>query len=52
VFGGTVPMVAVALIGATGYALAPSIYLAGAALVSFFVVLITNVLPEESADPA
>jgi MHS family proline/betaine transporter-like MFS transporter len=52
VFGGTVPMVAVALIGATGYALAPSIYLAGAALVSFFVVLITNVLPEESADLA
>jgi MHS family proline/betaine transporter-like MFS transporter len=48
VFGGTVPMVAVALVGATGYKLAPAIYLAAAALVSFFVVLITNVLPEEA----
>jgi hypothetical protein len=45
-------MVSVALIGATGYKLAPSIYLAAAGLVSFLVVLITNVLPEEAADQA
>ena len=48
IFGGTVPMVSVALISATGYPLAPSLYLAGAALVSTLVVLITNVLPEEA----
>jgi MFS transporter, MHS family, proline/betaine transporter len=47
-FGGTVPMVAVALIKWTSYPLAPSIYLAIAGLVSFAVVLITNVLPEEA----
>jgi MFS transporter, MHS family, proline/betaine transporter len=45
-FGGTVPMVAVALVGATHYPPAPAIYLAAAGIVSFFVVLITNVLPE------
>lgn len=50
IFGGTVPMAAVALIGATGYPLAPSIYLACAALVSTCVVLITNVLPEERVE--
>jgi MHS family proline/betaine transporter-like MFS transporter len=50
-FGGTVPMVAVVLIGATGYPLAPALYLAAAGLVSFAVVLITNVLPEEAALP-
>ena len=44
-------MVAVALIGATRYPLAPAIYLAGAGLVSFLVVLISNVLPEEAANP-
>jgi MHS family proline/betaine transporter-like MFS transporter len=48
-FGGTVPMVSVILIGATGYPLAPALYLAAAGLVSFAVVLITNVLPEEAA---
>jgi MFS transporter, MHS family, proline/betaine transporter len=48
-FGGTVPMVAVALIGATGYPLAPSLYLSAAALVSFGVVLITQLLPDEPA---
>jgi MFS transporter, MHS family, proline/betaine transporter len=48
-FGGTVPMIAVVLIGATGYPLAPALYLAAAGLVSFAVVLITNVLPEEAA---
>jgi MHS family proline/betaine transporter-like MFS transporter len=48
VFGGTVPMVAVALISATHYPLAPALYLAAAGVVSFFVVLITNVLPEEA----
>ena len=47
-FGGTVPMVSVVLIGATGYPLAPALYLAAAGLVSFAVVLITNVLPEET----
>lgn len=47
-FGGTVPMVAVALIGATGYPLAPALYLAAAGIVSFVVVLITNVLPEDA----
>jgi hypothetical protein len=47
VFGGTVPTVAVAPIGATGYALAPALYLAAAGIVSFAVVPITNVLPEE-----
>ena len=50
IFGGTVPMAAVALISATGYPLAPSIYLACAALASTFVVLITNVLPEERVE--
>ncbi len=45
-FGGTVPMVAVALIGATAYPLAPAIYLAAAGVISFAVVLITNRLPE------
>jgi MHS family proline/betaine transporter-like MFS transporter len=47
-FGGTVPMVAVALIGATGYALAPALYLALAGVVSFIFVAITDVLPEEA----
>lgn len=47
VFGGTVPMVAVALISATGYKLAPSLYLTGAALVSFLVVLTNRMQPEE-----
>jgi MHS family proline/betaine transporter-like MFS transporter len=47
-FGGTVPMVAVALVSETGYTLAPSLYLATAGIVSFFVVLATNVLPEEA----
>jgi MHS family proline/betaine transporter-like MFS transporter len=47
VFGGTVPMVAVALIGATGNPLAPALYLAGAGVVSFAVVLITNALPDD-----
>lgn len=46
-FGGTVPMVSVALIDWSGYPLAPAIYLAAAGLISFFVVLATNVLPEE-----
>jgi len=50
-FGGTVPMVSVVLIGATGYPLAPALYLAAAGLVSFAVVLITNVLPEETLNP-
>jgi len=47
-FGGTVPMVAVALIGATAYPLAPSLYLAVAGLVSFVVVLFTQALPEDA----
>ena len=47
VFGGTVPMVAVALISATGYRLAPSIYLAAAAVISFLVVLTMRTAPEE-----
>jgi MHS family proline/betaine transporter-like MFS transporter len=46
-FGGTVPMVAVALIDATSYPLAPAIYLAAAGVISFFVILITNPLPED-----
>ena len=46
-FGGTVPMVAVALVGATGYALAPAIYLAFAGVVSFLTVTITHVLAED-----
>ncbi|MGD0142554.1 MAG: MFS transporter [Rhizomicrobium sp.] len=46
-FGGTVPMVAVALIGATGNPLSPALYLAAAGVVSFVVVLFTNVLPED-----
>jgi len=46
-FGGTVPMVAVALIAATGYRLAPSIYLSAAALVSLLVVLAWRMPPEE-----
>jgi MFS transporter, MHS family, proline/betaine transporter len=48
IFGGTVPMVAVALTSATGYPPAPAIYLAVAGAVSFFVVLGTNILPEEA----
>jgi MHS family proline/betaine transporter-like MFS transporter len=51
-FGGTVPMVSVALIGATGYALAPALYLAAAGLASFAVVLITNILPEDAEGQA
>ena len=47
-FGGTVPMVSVALISATGYPLAPALYLAAAGAISFAVVLITNALPEEA----
>jgi MFS transporter, MHS family, proline/betaine transporter len=47
-FGGTVPMVAVALIGATGNPLAPALYLAAAGAVSFCVVLITNALQEDA----
>ena len=48
IFGGTVPMVAVALISASGYKLAPALYLAAAGLVSFLVVLTSNIPPEES----
>jgi MHS family proline/betaine transporter-like MFS transporter len=47
VFGGTVPMVAVALIAATGYRLAPSLYLTAVAVVSFLVVLTWRMPPEE-----
>jgi MHS family proline/betaine transporter-like MFS transporter len=47
-FGGTVPLVAVALVSSTGYPIAPSLYLALAGAVSFFAVLMTNVLPEEA----
>ena len=46
IFGGTVPLVAVALISATGYNLAPSLYLAAAGVVSFLVILTSNVRPE------
>ncbi|MBI3675050.1 MAG: hypothetical protein HY243_00330 [Proteobacteria bacterium] len=46
-FGGTVPMVAVALIVATAYKLAPALYLAAAGVISFAVVLITNPLHED-----
>ena len=45
-FGGTVPMVAVALISATSYPLAPALYLAAAGVVSFAVVLFTHALEE------
>jgi len=47
IFGGTVPMVAVALIAATGYRLAPSIYLSAAAVISLLVVLTMRTAPEE-----
>ena len=46
-FGGTVPMVAVALIAASGYKLAPSLYLTAAAVVSFLVVLTSRMPAEE-----
>ena len=46
-FGGTVPMVAVALISSTGYPLAPSLYLTAAAVISFLVVLSCRMPPEE-----
>lgn len=46
-FGGTVPMVSVALISGTSYILAPSLYLAAAGIVTFFAVLITRALPED-----
>ena len=48
VFGGTVPMVAVALIAATRYPLAPALYLSAAAVVSFLVVVTWRMPPEES----
>ena len=48
VFGGTVPMVAVALIAATRYPLAPALYLSAAAVMSFLVVLTWRMPPEES----
>ncbi len=48
IFGGTVPMVAVALIAATGYPLAPSLYLTAAAVVSFLVVLTWRMPPDEA----
>jgi MHS family proline/betaine transporter-like MFS transporter len=47
-FGGTVPLIAVYLIGATGYSLAPALYLAGTAVVSFIVILTTEAAPEET----
>ncbi len=47
IFGGTVPMVAVALIAATGYRLAPSLYLTAAAVISLVVVLTMRTAPEE-----
>jgi MHS family proline/betaine transporter-like MFS transporter len=48
IFGGTVPMVAVALISATHYPLAPSLYLTAAAVVSFLVVITWRMPPEEA----
>ncbi len=48
-FGGTVPMVAVALISASGYRLAPALYLAAAGAVSFIVVLTSNMQPQDPA---
>ncbi len=48
IFGGTVPLVAVALISATGYKLAPALYLAAAAVVSFLVVLTSNMTGEDA----
>jgi MHS family proline/betaine transporter-like MFS transporter len=48
-FDGTVPIVAVALIGATGNASAPAVYLAAAGVVLFCVVLIASALPEDVA---
>ncbi len=47
-FGGTVPMVAVALIAATHYPLAPSLYLTAAAVLSFLVILTWRKAPEEA----
>ena len=46
IFGGTVPLVAVALISASGNKLAPAFYLSAAAAVSFLIVLTTKVRPE------
>ena len=46
-FGGTVPMVAVGLIAATHYPLAPSIYLTAAAVLSFLVILTWRKPPQE-----
>ena len=48
-FGGTVPMVAVALIAATGYPLAPSLYLTAAAVISLMVVLTCRIPAEDEA---
>jgi hypothetical protein len=53
-FGGTVPVVAVYLIAATGYALAPALYLVATAAVSFIVILTTEAVsddPETAAAP-
>ncbi len=47
IFGGTVPLVAVYLIGATGYNLAPAIYLAISGVVSFLVILTIQAVPDE-----
>ncbi|HTJ65681.1 MAG TPA: MFS transporter [Alphaproteobacteria bacterium] len=47
IFGGTVPMVAVALIAATGDRLAPAFYLALAGVVSFVMTALIHAHPEE-----
>jgi len=48
IFGGTVPMVGGGAGQRDALSLAPALYLAAAGVVSFVVVLITHVLPEEA----
>jgi MHS family proline/betaine transporter-like MFS transporter len=48
IFGGTVPMVAVALIATTGDRLAPAFYLALAGVVSFIMTSLIHAHPDEA----
>ena len=49
VFGGTVPFLATWIVAGTGYSLSPAIYVAGIAVLSFFVA--TFLVPETAGRP-
>ncbi len=48
IFGGTVPMVAVALIAETGDRLAPAFYLSLAAVITFAMAVVIKAHPDEA----